>query len=40
MTKFIDTPFSNIENRLDSALNMVPNDWGIVEARLKGNGIL
>lgn len=38
--RFIDMPFSDIGNRLAEALNIVPNDWGIVEARLKRRGIL
>jgi hypothetical protein len=33
-------PYSEIENRLDAALNIVPNDWRAVEARLKARGIL
>jgi tetratricopeptide (TPR) repeat protein len=38
--RFIDVPFCDIENRLDNELNMVPNDWGIVQSRLKKHGIL
>jgi tetratricopeptide (TPR) repeat protein len=40
VARFIDMPFSDIQDRLDSALNIVSNDWNIVEARLKANGIL
>jgi hypothetical protein len=40
VAQFISLPFSEIENRLDDALNCVPNDWAIVEARLKARGIL
>jgi hypothetical protein len=38
--RFIDMPFSDIKDCLDSALNIVPNEWGIVEARLKARQIL
>jgi tetratricopeptide (TPR) repeat protein len=38
--RFIDTPFSDIQDRLDDALNIVSNDWNAVEARLQARGIL
>ncbi|HEX7516058.1 MAG TPA: class I SAM-dependent methyltransferase, partial [Chthoniobacterales bacterium] len=39
VARFIDMPFSDIEDRLDDALNIVPNDMEIVEARLKAQGL-
>jgi hypothetical protein len=33
-------PFSEFEARRDDALNVVPNDWGIVKARLEARQIL
>src|SRR4029077_15548856 len=38
--QFAGTPYSDIEDRLDAALNMVPNDWRTVETRLQARGIL
>lgn len=35
VSRFINMPFSDIEHRMDTALNIVPNDWSAVEARLK-----
>jgi glycosyltransferase involved in cell wall biosynthesis len=40
VAKFIDLPFSAIEGCMPTALNIVPNDWSLVEARLKARGIL
>jgi hypothetical protein len=40
VAQFIDLPFSEIEHCLDTALNIVPNDWGVVEARLKARKVL
>jgi hypothetical protein len=40
VARFIDAPFADIQDRLDSALNIVSNDWSVVEARLKARGIL
>ncbi len=40
VARFIDTPFSAIEGSLETALNVVPNDWSIVQSRLKERGIL
>jgi glycosyltransferase involved in cell wall biosynthesis len=40
VARFIDTPFSEIENRMETTLNVVPNDWAVVEARLKARNIL
>ena len=40
VARFVDMPFSEFEHRMDAALEIVPNDWGIVEARLKARNIL
>jgi len=40
VARFIDMPYSDIENGSKDAFNMVPNDWATVEARLKARGIL
>ena len=40
VARFADLPYSEIENGLDAALNIVSNDWREVEARLKARGIL
>lgn len=40
VARFIDMPFSEIQDRLAVALNIVPNDWNAVQARLKAGGIL
>lgn len=40
VTRFIDTPFSAIEGRLDGELNIVPNDWRAVAKRLQAHGII
>jgi hypothetical protein len=37
---FIDTPFSEVRDRMETALNVVPNAWTPVEARLQVRGIL
>ena len=39
VARFIDTPYSEIENNLEVALNVVPNQWQAVEARLKARQI-
>lgn len=40
VARFIEMPFADIQDRLDSALNIVSNDWNVVEARLKARGVL
>jgi len=40
VARFIETPYSEIEDNLWPALNIVANDWRAVEARLKASGIL
>jgi tetratricopeptide (TPR) repeat protein len=36
VARFIDRGFSEVEHNLSSELNLVPNDWNVVERRLKG----
>jgi len=38
--RFSHTAFSALECSLETALNVVPNDWSIVQARLKARGII
>jgi hypothetical protein len=40
VARFVKVPFADIEQRLDSALNIVSNDWNVVARRLKARGIL
>lgn len=40
VARFIDAPFADIRDRLDSALNIVSNDWNVVSARLRARGVL
>jgi hypothetical protein len=40
VARFVDTPYAEIENNLDGALNLVSNDWSKVEVRLKARGPL
>jgi hypothetical protein len=40
VAKFIELPFATIKDRMEGSLNMVPNDWNLVEARLKARGVL
>jgi glycosyltransferase involved in cell wall biosynthesis len=37
---FVDTPFSAIECNLETTLNIVPNDWSLVQLRLKERRII
>jgi Glycosyl transferase family 2 len=39
VARFIDARFADIQDRLDSALNIVSNDCNVVAARLKARGI-
>lgn len=39
VARFIDKPFSEIESTVESDLNVVPNDWTVVQSRLKKRGI-
>lgn len=39
VAQFIDQGFSTVEHKLSSELNIVPNDWNVVEARFKARGI-
>lgn len=36
IARFIDTPFATLESNRESALNIIPNDWSVFQARLKG----
>lgn len=40
VARFIDLPYSQIEKQLETGLNLVPNDWQAVEARLKARQVL
>jgi hypothetical protein len=40
VARFADTSFSAIECSLETELNVVPNDWSVVQARLKARGIM
>jgi hypothetical protein len=40
VSRFVNKPFSDIESNLESELNMVANEWTIVQSRLKERGIL
>jgi hypothetical protein len=40
VARFVDAPFADIQDRLDSVLNIVSNDWTVVAGRLKARGIL
>jgi hypothetical protein len=37
---FVDTPFSSIECTLETTLNVVPNDWSLVQSRLKERRVI
>jgi hypothetical protein len=38
--RFLEVPFSTIESAMFNLLNVVPNDWSLVQSRLKDRGIL
>jgi hypothetical protein len=40
VARFVDTSFSAVECILETMLDVVPNDWSIVESRLKKRGII
>jgi hypothetical protein len=40
VAKFMELPFSIIEGRMEESLNMVANDWAVVETRLRASGVL
>lgn len=40
VSRFMDTSFSIVEDVLDSVLNVVLNDWGIVRSKLEERGII
>lgn len=39
VARFVDIPFSQIENQLESALNIIPNEWATVVRHLKARGV-
>lgn len=39
VARFMDQGFGTIEHTLSSDLNLVPNDWSVVETRLKARGV-
>jgi len=40
VARFVDMPYSEIESNWEEALNVVPNDWQLVEERLRAHRIL
>ena len=40
VVRFVDMPFSSIEGTLEATLNVVPNDWSLVQTRLKQRRII
>jgi hypothetical protein len=40
VAQFRDVPFSTIESIVETAINVIPNDWSIVESRLKDRRII
>jgi hypothetical protein len=40
VSRFIDLPFSEVEQQLEATFNIVPNDWAVVLARLKASAVL
>lgn len=38
--RFMSVPFSTIEHQLESALNIVPNDWNVVRSWLASNRVI
>lgn len=40
VAKFNATSFSAVESVLETMLNVVPNDWEVVESRLKNRGVI
>ena len=40
MGRFVDMSFAVLEPILDTALNVVPNDWSIVQSHLEQRGIV
>lgn len=39
LARLLNLPYSTVEQSLQSELNLVPNDWNVVETRLKARGI-
>ncbi|MEK6321322.1 MAG: glycosyltransferase family A protein [Acidobacteriota bacterium] len=40
VARFVDTSFSAVECMLETMLNVIPNDWSIVQSRLRERGII
>ena len=40
VSRFIDTTFSAVEGTLETILNLVPNDWNLVQSRFKERRII
>jgi len=40
VARFMDTSFSTVEPVLETMLNIIPNDWELVQSRLKERGII
>ena len=40
VARFIAVPFHELENTMADALNLVPNEWPVVEGRLRARGVL
>jgi hypothetical protein len=40
VVRFVDIPFSSIEGTLEATLNVVPNDWSLVQTRLRERGVI
>ncbi len=40
VARFVDVPFATIEGNLETALNIVPNEWETVRSRLEQQGVI
>jgi hypothetical protein len=40
VARFLDTSYSAVESILEAMLNVIPNDWSIVQSRLKERGVV
>lgn len=40
LARFVDTTFAAVETILETMLNVIPNDWEMVQSRLKERGII
>ena len=39
VSRFIEGLYSTLENSMDSFLNLIPNDWDIMQERLRKEGV-